>query len=215
MIPVPKRYHASPRVESARPEQIAVRISESMRRLILVCVAILGLAFALVAGSAGAEEVSESYAYVERAEPICQTFFKRLDTGRRPIYVTRPRSLASRAHQFTRNARLLGKTGHELRAVPEPRADESKLAQWLADLKAISSTSAQIGVALNPVNVSLLKRLEPRFLRDLQLAEQTVAVFHFHYCRAMTELKVWNGLTMYRRSSKVEVMSPLGPDFGE
>lgn len=100
-----------------------------MRRAFLLCLCLL--AIAVTAGSAGATEVSRA-SYREAAEPICKANTEaneRILSGVRAE--VRQGKFAAASAQFTKAARALKATLKELRALPQPAADRTRLAKWL------------------------------------------------------------------------------------
>ena len=151
-----------------------------MRRATFTTIALAAL---LSVALAGAAEVTREE-YVARAEPIC----KRNTEANRRIFkgvkeeVKAGRLKAASTH-FTRAADALEKTISQLRALPRPPADATRLAQWLGYLQKESSYLDRIGKALAAEDKAKAQTLAVRLNRNSNLANNKVLAFGFDYCK--------------------------------
>lgn len=139
-------------------------------------------AFLLVPVAFGAEISRDEY--VERVEPICKVNVeanKRIFQGARQQ--VKAGELKKGSTHFFRAATALNKTIKQLKAVPRPSADEAKLQKWFGYLEAESSYFLRIGKALKAGQKVKAQNLSVRLNRNTNLANNTVLVFDFNYCR--------------------------------
>jgi len=151
-----------------------------MRRAIFTTMAVAGL---LLVPLAGATEPTREE-YVERAEPIC----KRNTEANKRIFKgvkaqVKAGKLKAASRHFDRAAEALEKTIGQLGAVPQPPADEAKLAKWLGYLGTESSYLGQIAKALAHEDKAKAQTLSVRLNRNSNLANNTVLAFGFTYCK--------------------------------
>lgn len=122
--------------------------------------------------------------YVARVEPICK---RNTEANERIFAGTKQQvqagQLKAASRHFTRAASALEKTIGQLRAVPEPSADASKLDRWIDYLKVESSLLRKIGKALAQGKKAKAQTLSVRLNRNSNLANNTVLAFNFKYCR--------------------------------
>jgi hypothetical protein len=143
----------------------------------------MALALAAAVPLAGAAELTRPE-YVTRVEPIC----KRNTEANKRIFagateqVKEGRLKAASTH-FTRATAAFNKTIAQLKAVPQPVADEAKLAKWLGYLQVESSYLERIGKALAHEDKAKAQTLSVRLNRNSNLANNTVLSFGFDYCK--------------------------------
>jgi hypothetical protein len=136
-----------------------------------------------VASVAGAAELSRDE-YVGRVEPIC----KRNTEANRRIFagakeeVTGGKLKVAATH-FGRAEAALDKTIKQLRAVPQPAADEAKLEKWLGYLEIEAGYLGKIGKALAAGNKAKAQTLSVQLNRNSNLANNAVLAFGFTYCK--------------------------------
>src|SRR5438445_13040205 len=115
-----------------------------MRALTLTTIA----AFGLIVSLAWAEEVTRAE-YVARVEPICKVNAKAneriLKNVRKEV---KQGKLALAGRQFIKAAKALKKTYLELKAVPQPTADQARLTKWLGYVKTEVTLFEEAGKAL-------------------------------------------------------------------
>jgi len=143
------------------------------------------LALAVLAASlAVAAEPPTRDEYVARVEPICKTNVeanKRIFKGAKAQ--VKAGELKQGSKHFLRAATALNKTIAQLEAVPQPSADEAKLAKWIGYLHTESGYFQKIGKALATDNKYKAQNLSVKLNRNSNLANNTVLVFGFNYCR--------------------------------
>jgi hypothetical protein len=151
-----------------------------MRRAIFTTMALAALAAVPLAGAA---ELTRDE-YVARAEPIC----KRNTEANQRIFQgaaaqVKAGKLKAASTHFTRATTAFEKTIAQLKAVPQPVADEAKLAKWLGYLQSESSYLGQIAKALAREDKAKAQTLSVRLNRNSNLANNTVLAFGFDYCK--------------------------------
>ena len=140
------------------------------------------LALGIANTAAGAELSREEY--VTRAEPICKA---NTEANRRIFKGAKEQVKAGELKQasthFTRAATALQKAVEQLGALPQPSADEAKLAKWLGYLGAEQGLLVKIAGALSADDKAKAQLLSVRLNRNSNLANNTVLAFGFDYCR--------------------------------
>ena len=86
------------------------------------------------------------------------------------------------AGQFTQASVAFGKAVKQLKAVPQPVADEAKLTKWLSYLDAETKYLSDIGKALKAGNKGKAQTLSVKLTHNGSLANNTVLSFEFNYC---------------------------------
>jgi hypothetical protein len=122
--------------------------------------------------------------YVEQVEPICKVNVeanKKIFKGAKGE--VKAGELKKGSTHFFRAATALNKTIKQLKAVPRPSADEAKLTKWFGYLEIESSYFRRIGQALKAEQKEKAQNLSVRLNRNTNLANNTVLVFDFNYCR--------------------------------
>lgn len=151
-----------------------------MKRTML---AVLVLGTLLVVPAVQAAELTRDE-YVKRVEPICKRNTeanKRIFAGAKEEVKAGKLKLAST--HFARARIALEKTVRQLGAVPEPTADEAKLAKWIGYLEGESAYIGRIGKALAQGNKGRAQTLSVQLNRNSNLANNSVLAFGFTYCR--------------------------------
>lgn len=154
-------------------------MGRAIRRMVAPAV-VLALMIATVANAA--EVTRESYR--EAVEPICKANTKaneRIFAGVRTE--VRKGKLKSAARQFEKAARALKATVAQLRAVPQPPADEARLAKWLADVGAEASLFERVAAKLKAGQKAAAEQLVVRLTHQAIVANSVVVPFQFHYCK--------------------------------
>jgi hypothetical protein len=122
--------------------------------------------------------------YVQRVEPICKVNVeanKRIFQGAKEQ--VKAGELKKGSTHFFRAATALDKTIKQLKAVPRPTVDDAKLKKWFSYLETESSFFLRIGQALKAGQKGKAQNLSVRLNRNTNLANNTVLVFDFNYCR--------------------------------
>ncbi len=127
------------------------------------------------------EQTRESY--VARVEPICKTNTRAnegaLAGAREEIRKGRLRIAASR---FAKASAAFGATVRQIRAVPRPAADETRLTKWLGRLADERRLLGEVGKALKAGRKSKAEALWVRLSHNGNLANNLVLGFGFDYC---------------------------------
>jgi hypothetical protein len=148
-----------------------------------VLIGALLLLTALLAQGAFAAEVTRDE-YVKSAEPICKANTEanqRIFKGAKDE-VKEAHYKAASSHFFRAKA-ALAKTVRQLGALPQPSADEAKLAKWIGYLGVERDLLGRIGTALKHEDKPGAQQLSVRLNRNSNLANNTVLAFGFDYCR--------------------------------
>jgi hypothetical protein len=151
-----------------------------VKRLMLL-VGVLG-ALVVVPAVHAAELTRDEY--VARVEPICKRNTeanRRIFAGAKEEVKTGKLKLAST--HFARAEAALDKTIAQLKAVPEPAEDEAKLAKWIGYLEIESAYIGKIGKALAAGQKGKAQTLSVELNRNSNLANNSVLVFSFNYCK--------------------------------
>jgi hypothetical protein len=149
-------------------------------------IALLAVAAALAAltvALASAAEVTRT-SYREAAEPICLANTQaneRILAGVRTM--VKQGKLAPAASRFGRAATELRKTVAELKALPRPPADTSRLSKWLGDVEVEAGLFGQIGSLLKAEKKRPAERMVAKLESNASKANNVVIPFEFHYCR--------------------------------
>lgn len=141
---------------------------------------------ALALGGAALAQATETTRseYVAAVEPICRANTKaneRILSGVRSEVKQGKLKLAAR--RFTRAADALEKTLKELKAVPQPAADQARLAKWLRYVKIEAELLQRIAKKLKAGDKVGAQALVVRLTHNANLANNTVLAFDFRYCR--------------------------------
>lgn len=151
-------------------------------KLTSMAVAALGAA-ALLVPLATAAEISRDE-YVAKVEPICK---RNVDANKRIFDGAKDEvkrgELKKASKHFFRAATALDKTIGQLKAVPQPSADETKLKKWIGYLEVESDYFTRIGDALAAGKKAKAQTLSVRLNRNSNLANNTVLAFGFNYCK--------------------------------
>ena len=121
--------------------------------------------------------------YVAKVEPICKTNTKSneaiLAGVRKKI---QKGQLQVAAGQFSKASTAFGKAVKQLRAVPQPVADKTKLEKWLGYLDDETTLLGEIGKALKANQKTKAQTLSVRLTHNGNLANNSVLGFEFNYC---------------------------------
>lgn len=139
----------------------------------------------LVAGTALAvtspDQTREGY--VAAVEPICKTNTKandRILAGVRKQIKQGKLDLA--AARFFKAADAFGRATEQIRAVPQPPADATRLAKWLSRLDDEETLLRRIGEDLKAGRKSRAQADSVRLAHNGNLANNAVLGFEFTYC---------------------------------
>lgn len=152
-----------------------------MRRTIAILSGSLVLAMVLGATAFAAEVSREEYKAA--AEPICkasaQANERILDGVRREVKMGK---LKTAAAKFAKASKEQAQALRELKALPEPSADEVRLAQWFSYLKIESELFATAGRKLKAGDKAAAEHVITRLTQNVNKANVQVLPFGFHYC---------------------------------
>jgi len=141
------------------------------------------LALALAAPLAFAAEVSRTE-YKAAVEPICKVNAKaneRILKGVRKM--VKQGKLRPAGTKFLKASAALRKTYVQLRAVPQPSADEARLAKWLKYVKKEADLFKSAGKALKAGNRGKAQRFVNKLTTNANQANAAVLVFSFRDCK--------------------------------
>ena len=142
------------------------------------------LAMAMLALPAAQADDAERQAYKEAVEPICKANTQaneRILKGVRGK--VRAGKLKAAAGQFSRAATALRKTHKELKAVPQPPADQAKLTKWLKYVAEEASLFQRTAKKLNAGDKNGALAMVIKLEHNANLANNQVLGFEFRYCR--------------------------------
>ena len=145
--------------------------------------ALLALALGATAalGLTSPEQTRDTY--VARVEPICKTNTKaneRILSGAEKK--VREGKLKVAAGQFTQAAAAFAKAVKQIKAVPQPVADATKLGKWTGLLETETKLLREIGKALKAGNKTKAQTLSVKLTHNGNLANNAVLGFDFNYC---------------------------------
>ncbi len=132
---------------------------------------------------AQAEEVTRD-SYKEAVEPICKTNTeanKRILKGVRKL--VKEGKLKAAGGKFGKAGAALKRTHGELKAVPRPPADETKLAKWLDKINSEVTLFGKAAKQLKAGNKTGAQATVIRLTHNATQANNLVLGFEFHYCR--------------------------------
>ena len=137
----------------------------------------------VVAVGAFAAEVSRDE-YKEAAEPICKTSAEaneRILSGVRKE--VKQGKLKSAAGKFAKASKEQSKALKQLEALPQPAADEARLAKWFGYLKLEAELFEQAGRKLNAGDKAGAQHIFAKLTPNANKANNQVLPFEFRYCR--------------------------------
>lgn len=149
--------------------------------------AVLGtafVAFAMLSGpfAAAAEVTRESYKAA--VEPICKT---NVEANERILKGVKSKVKAGKldaaATQFSKAATATHKAVTKLKAVPQPTADEAKLAKWLQYIEQEEGYFRKIASKLKAGDKNGATAMQIRLQHTANQANNQVLAFEFKYCR--------------------------------
>jgi sugar diacid utilization regulator len=130
-----------------------------------------------------AEEVTRE-SYKEAVEPICKTNTQaneRILKGVRGK--VRAGKLKAAASQFAKASRALKQAIKQLKAVPQPTADEARLAKWLKAVEEEATLFQRTADKLNAGDENGAQAMVIRLTHNANKANNQVLPFEFKYCR--------------------------------
>jgi hypothetical protein len=152
------------------------------KRMLIVAAAVVALVL-VVCGAAFAAEVSRDE-YKEAAEPICKSSAKAneqiLAGVRKEV---KKGQLKTAAAKFAKASREQAQTLKELEALPQPSADEARLAKWFSYLKIEAELFATAGKKLKAGDKAGAQHVFAKLSLNINKANNQVLPFGFTYCR--------------------------------
>ena len=143
------------------------------------------LAAALLAAGALAvtspEQTREGY--VAKVEPLCKANTKsneKILAGVRSKIKSGQLSVA--AGQFTKASTAFGKAVVQIKAVPQPVTDATKLGKWITALEGETKLLSEIGKALKGGDKGKAQSLSVKLTHNGNVANNAVLGFDFNYC---------------------------------
>lgn len=154
-----------------------------MSRRMLIAFATVAALVLVVCGAAFAAEVSRDE-YKEAAEPICRSSAKaneRILAGVRKE--VRKGQLKGAAAKFARASKEQARALRELKSLPQPSADEARLAKWFSYLKLEAELFAAAGKKLKAGDKPGAEHVFTKLSSNINKANLQVLPFGFNYCR--------------------------------
>jgi hypothetical protein len=149
-------------------------------RALLAAAVIAVLAFASLASAA---EISRDE-YKAQVEPICKTNSKANETILKPVRkLVKRGKLKQAAVRFSKASAALKRTWSQLTAVPQPTADEARLAKWLGLVKKEAGLFSRAAKKLKGGKKGAAQKVVNKLTSTANLANATVLSFEFHFCR--------------------------------
>jgi hypothetical protein len=145
---------------------------------------LVGMAMALFATSPAAATELTRHEYTTQAEPICKTNVlanKRIFKGAKEKVKSDKLKAASK--HFFRAATAFEKTIDQLEKVPQPSADEARLARWFGLLRDEKAIIEKVGRALAHEDKHKAGSYSVDLNKNSSRANNTVLGFGFNYCR--------------------------------
>jgi len=138
---------------------------------------------ALLAATAAAAEAPTRAEYVEQLETVCKpdalATQKAMKGARADV---RKERFKAAAGKFGRATSIFGGTVRQIKVVPRPSADETRLGKWFGFLDRQEDFLRQITAALRESKGIKAQRLTARFIHNGNLANNVVLAFGFDYC---------------------------------
>jgi hypothetical protein len=130
----------------------------------------------------GAEITRESYK--EAVEPICKANVQANEQILKGVRSkVRAGKLKAAGTQFSKAANALHKAIAQLKAVPQPTADEAKLAKWLKYVEEEEALFRKAASKLKAGDKNGAQQTVIRLTHNANQANNQVIAFEFKYCR--------------------------------
>jgi hypothetical protein len=122
--------------------------------------------------------------YKAQVEPICKANSRTNDKILKPVRsLVKKGKLKQAAARFTKAGSALKKTLRQLKAVPQPSADEARLAKWLGYVKTEANLFIQAAKKLKAGKKGAAQKIVNKLTSTANRANATVLSFEFRYCR--------------------------------
>jgi hypothetical protein len=141
------------------------------------------LCLCLTAPLALAAEVSRTE-YKAQVEPICKANAQANERILKNVRkMVKQGKLGPAGTKFLKASTALTKTYNQLKAVPQPTADEARLAKWLGYVKKEADLFKSAGKALKAGNRGKAQRFVNQLTTNANQANATVLAFNFRDCK--------------------------------
>lgn len=166
------RHRRSANRRPGAPRRHRVRYLIAMASIVLAAGASLALA----------EETTRAE-YKAAAEPICKANSEANEHILKGVRTkVKAGKLGPAGRQLIRAAAALRSTLTQLKAIPRPTADESRLAEWLKRIGEEAALLKQTGKALKTGKRNRAERLQAQLYSKARLTNAIVLPFEFRYC---------------------------------
>jgi hypothetical protein len=158
-------------------------VRRSSKLFVSAGAALLAVALCAAAALAVTSPDQTRETYVAQVEPICKTNTKaneRILAGAEKK--VKEGKLKVAAGQFIQASGAFGKAVKQIKAVPQPVADQAKLARWIRALEDETKLLSEIGKALKAGNKAKAQTLSIRLTHNGNVANNAVLGFDFDYC---------------------------------
>jgi hypothetical protein len=153
-----------------------------LKRIVAILSGSLVVAMVLAVGAFAAEVSRDEYK--EAAEPICKTSAKeneRILSGVRKE--VKQGTLKPAAAKFSKASKEQAQALKQLEALPQPTADEARLAKWFSYLKIEAELFEQAGRKLKAGDKPGAEHVFAKLTPNANKANNQVLPFEFRYCR--------------------------------
>jgi hypothetical protein len=141
-------------------------------------------ALALLGASAAVAAEQTRDSYTAAVEPICKS---NTQANERILGGVKQQVQAGKlkpaATQFSKAAAALKKAAAQLKAVPQPSADQAKLGKWLGYVQAEVELFESVAEKLRAGDKTGAQAMVIRLTHNANLANNQVLAFDFTYCR--------------------------------
>jgi hypothetical protein len=152
-------------------------------RPLAIVLGALALLLALGASLASAEELNREE-WVAKVEPICKANVlanQKIFKGAKEE--VKAGELKKASTHFSRAAAAFAKTIKQIEAVPQPSADQAKIAKWLGYLRGETTFVQNVGKALAAEQRRKAESISVDLNRNSTRANNAALGFDFDYCR--------------------------------
>jgi hypothetical protein len=152
-----------------------------LKRIVAILSGSLAVAMVLAVGAFAAEVSRDEYK--EAAEPICKTSEKaneRILSG--VSKEVKQGKLKTAAAKFTTASKQQTQTLKQLEGLPQPTADEARLAKWLGYLKIEAELFERAGRKLKAGDKPGAEHVFAKLTPNANRANNQVLPFEFRYC---------------------------------
>ncbi len=151
-----------------------------------IALMITATAFLALASLAYASEVTRE-TYKAEVEPICQKNTQTTEKTLKGVETEVKKGKLKRpAKQIKKAAQALNATVALLKAVPQPEADQATLTKWLGEVKAEVGLLEGVAKKLKAGNKNAAEKMKIKLDKKVELSNDTVLGFEFHYCKGNT-----------------------------